>query len=428
MNAKQMERCRARFESFVDDVLVPLGRRDRRQWASVYVRGLLLDGERKSIEPMAHRLPDGNVQALQQVVGQSPWPVEPVRERLGHALAEALSPGAAWVVDEVGFPKQGQHSVGVARQYSGTLGKVGNCQVAVSLHYTTEDGSLPLDWRLYLPERWIADPARCHKAGVPADVRFQPTWQLALACMDQALAWAIPPGVVLADAVYGKVTEFREGLEARHLKYVVDIDATLLVWTRPQTRQVVPYGGRGRHPKPRYLGPAPQAVATVAAQLPATAWRTIRWRQGTKGWLESRFAALRVQPAPGYRTGAREQPVGWLLLEWPPDADAPTKAWLSNLPASTTLRRLVRWAKSRWRIEQDYRQAQRELGLDHYEGRRWLGWHHHVTLVMVAYAFLMLERLRTQKNFWVDVPADATRPPTPAGHVDGGLSHLRPAS
>lgn len=428
MNAKQMERCRARFEQFVDDILTPLGRRDRRHWSAVYVRGLLLDGERKSIEPLARRLPDGNVQALQQVVGQSPWPVEPVRERLGQHLAEALSPGSAWVVDEVGFPKQGTHSVGVARQYSGTLGKVGNCQVAVSLHYTTEDGSLPVDWRLYLPERWTQDPARCRKAGVPADVRFQPKWELALACCDQALAWGIPPGVVLADAVYGKVTEFRTGLEARRLAYVVDIDPTLTVWTTPQRRTPVPARGRGRPPKPRYMGPPPESVATVATRLPARAWRTVRWREGTKGGLENRFAACRVQPAHGYRAGAPELPVGWLLIEWPPDADAPAKYWLSNLPPTTPLRRLVRWAKTRWRIEQDYRQAKRELGLDHYEGRSWLGWHHHVTLTMVAYGFLMLERLRTQKNFWVDLPENASCPPSPAGHVDRGVPHVRPAS
>jgi SRSO17 transposase len=427
MNAKELARCRARLVQYLEDLLAPLGRRDRRRWGEVYIRGLLLEGERKSIEPLAQRLPEGNVQALQQVVGQSPWDEAPVRERLARRLAQELTPGAAWVVDEVGFPKQGKHSVGVARQYCGTLGKVGNCQVAVSLNYTTDDGSFPVDWRLYLPERWTQDPARCAAAGVPPDVRFQTKWELALACCDQARAWGVPDGVVLADAAYGSVTAFREGLEARRLRYVVDVDSTLTAWPTPQTRQPVPYPGRGRRPKPQYGGPPPQTLAALAAARPRTAWRTLRWREGTKKGLEGRFAALRVQPAHGYHEGAPEQPMAWLLIEWPAGAEAPTKSWLSNLPADTTVRRLVRWAKSRWCIERDYRQLKRELGLDHYEGRRWRGWHHHVTLVSVAYGFLVLEALRTQKNFWVDPATLPAGAPAPRGDVDRRVPDVRPA-
>ena len=427
MNAKELARCRARLERFLADLLAPLGRKDRRHWGEVYVRGLLLDGERKSIEPLAQRLPDGDVQALQQLLGQSPWDATPVRAHLAQRMAHELSPGAAWVVDEVGFPKQGKHSVGVARQYCGTLGKVGNCQVAVSLNFTTDDGSFPVDWRLYLPERWTADPARCAAAGVPPGTRFQTKWELALACGAQARTWGLPDGVVLADSGYGDVPAFREGLEARGLRYVVEVDRTCLVWTTPQTRQPVPYRGRGPRPKPQYVGPPPEAVPAVARRLPRTAWRTIRWREGTQGPMESRFAACRVQPAPGYREGAPEQPVGWLLIEWPLGAEAPIKYWLANLPAATTLRRLVRWAKSRWRIEQDYRQLKRELGLDHFEGRAWRGWHHHVTLVSVAYAFLMLEALRGKKNFWVDPAEDAPGDTTAAGNVDRDVPHVRPA-
>ncbi len=427
MNARERARSRTRLVQYLVDLLAPLGRSDRRHWGEVYIRGLLLDGERKSIEPLAQRLPEGNVQALQQLVGQSPWDEGPIREHLARRLAQELSPGAAWVVDEVGFPKQGKHSVGVARQYCGTLGKVGNCQVAVSLNYTTDDGSFPVDWRLYLPEAWTQDPARCRRAEVPPAIRFHTKWELALACCDQARAWGVPAGVVLADAGYGKVTAFREGLEARRLQYMVEVDGTLTAWTTPQTRQPVPFRGRGRRPKPQYVGPPPATLATRAAQLPRTAWRTIRWREGTKGWLESRFAAVRVQPAHGYLEGAPEQPVGWLLVEWPVGATAPVKYWLSNLPAATTLRRLVRWAKSRWRIEQDYRQLKRELGLDHFEGRGWRGWHHHVTLVSVAYGFLVLEALRGKKNFWMDPATDATGDPAPAGDVDRDVSHVRPA-
>ncbi|MGH7536160.1 MAG: IS701 family transposase, partial [Gemmatimonadales bacterium] len=274
MNAKELARSRARLVQYLADLLAPLGRSDRRHWGEVYIRGLLLDGERKSIEPLAQRLPEGNVQALQQLVGQSPWDEAPVREHLARRLAQELTPRAGWVVDEVGFPKQGKHSVGVARQYCGTLGKVGNCQVAVSLNYTTDNGSFPVDWRLYLPERWTQDPARCAAARVPPGTRFQTKWELALACCDQARAWGVPDGVVLADAGYGKVTAFREGLEARRLPYVVEADGTLTAWTMPQTRQPVPYPGRGRRPKPQYVGPPPATLATLAAQLPRTAWRT----------------------------------------------------------------------------------------------------------------------------------------------------------
>ncbi len=427
MNAKELARCRARLVQYLVDLLAPLGRSDRRHWGEVYIRGLLLDGERKSIEPLARRLPEGNVQALQQLVGQSPWPETPVREHLARRLAQELTPGAAWVVDEVGFPKQGKHSVGVARQYCGTLGKVGNCQVAVSLNYTTDDGSFPVDWRLYLPEAWTQDPARCRRAGVPPEIRFHTKWELALACCDQARAWGVPAGVVLADAGYGKVTAFREGLEARRLQYVVEVDGTLTAWTTPQTRRPVPYPGRGRRPKPQYVGPPPAALATLAAQLPRTGWRSIRWREGTQKPLESRFAATRVQPAHRHAQGAAEQPVGWLLIEWPTAAEAPTKYWLSNLPVETTLRRLVRWAKSRWRIEQDYRQLKHELGLDHYEGRGWRGWHHHVTLVSVAHGFLTLETLRSKKNFWMDPAADAAGDPAATGDVDRDVPHVRPA-
>jgi SRSO17 transposase len=331
------------------------------------------------------------------------------------------------VVDEVGFPKQGKQSVGVARQSCGTLGKVGNCQVAVSLNYRTDDGSLPVDWRLYLPARWTQDPARCAAAGVPAGTRFQTKWELALACCDQARAWGVPDGVVLADAAYGSVTAFREGLAARRLRYVVDAESTLTAWPTPQTRQPVPACGRGRPPHPQYLGPPPQALAALAGALPGTAWRTIRWREGTKRPLESRFAACRVPPAHGSREGAPEQPLGWLLIDWPLGTAAPTKYWLSNLPADTTLRRLVRWAKRRWRIEQASRHLKRELGLDHYEGRGWRGWHHHVTLVSVAYGFLVLETLRSKNNSWVDPATRAAGDPSAPGDVDRRLPDVRAA-
>jgi SRSO17 transposase len=340
------------------------------------------------------------------LVGQSPWDWLPVWERLAQRMTAELAPEPVWVVDDTGFPKQGAHSVGVARQYSGTLGKVGNCQVAVSLHQVGEQGHAVLGWRLYLPERWATDRARRKAAGIPEEVVFQPKWHLGLDLIDQARAWGLPDRLVVADAAYGDATEFRDGLEARRLAYVVGISSTVGVWTRPPKATVPSYQGRGQPPT-RYQYGTQRPLSAKEAAAQANGWKTVRWRHGTKGWLASRFLALRVQPSHGFVHGEPPRTEVWLLVEWPPAEKEPTKYWLCALPASTTLRRLVRLAKCRWMIEQDYQQLKDELGLDHYEGRGWIGWHHHITLVMLAHAFLTLETLRRKKNFWVDPATDA---------------------
>lgn len=407
MTQAQIKKCRERLEQFLFNLLEPVGRSERRHWGSVYVRGLLLNGERKSIEPMAERLPEGNVQAMQQFVGQSPWDWNPVWERLGQRMTKELEPDPAWVIDDTGFPKQGEHSVGVERQYSGTLGKVGNCQVAVSLHHVGERGNTVLGWRVYLPESWANDAGRREEAGIPDDVVFKPKWQLALDIIDQVRGWGLPDRLVVADAGYGDTTEFRDALEARQLSYVLGISSTLGVWTKPPKVKVPAYSGRGARPRRyRYGDQRPSSVRDVAVQ--AKGWKKVRWREGTKGWLESRFLAVRVQPSHGFADGEPPHKEVWLLVEWPEEEKEPTKYFLCDLPTTYTLRRLVRLAKCRWKIEHDYHQLKEELGLDHYEGRSWAGWHHHVTLVMLAHAFLTLEALRSKKNFWVDPAADAS--------------------
>jgi len=406
MTDAQVERCRKRLEQFLGDLLQPVGRSERRHWGSVYVRGLLLNGERKSIEPIAARLPEGNVQALQQFIGQSPWEWPSVWERLAQRMTKELEPEPAWIIDDTGFPKQGQHSVGVERQYSGTLGKVANCQVAVSLHHVGQMGSAALAWRLYLPESWANDQARRQEAGIPDDICFKPKWQLALELIDQVRGWELPDRAVVADAGYGDTPEFRDGLEARQLPYMVGVSPNLGVWGKPPKVKIPEYRGRGA-PATRYDYGAqrPSSVRDVA--LKAKGWKKVRWREGTKGWLESRFLAVRVQPSHGFVDGQPPHREVWLLGQWPHKEEEPTKYFLADLPATYSLRRLVRLAKSRWKIGQDYQQLKEELGLDHYEGRSWAGWHHHVTLVMLAHAFLTLETLRSKKNFWLDPAEDA---------------------
>ena len=406
MNDNQMDKCRKRLEQFLIDLLDPVGRSERRYWGSVYVRGLLLDGERKSIEPMATRMPEGNVQAMQQFVGQSPWEWEPIWERLGKRMTAELEPDPVWVVDDTGFPKKGEHSVGVERQYSGTLGKTANCQIAVSLHHVGEQGSSVLGWRLYLPESWAQDKDRRTAAGVPDEVVFKTKWELAIDIIDQARSWDLPDRIVVADAGYGDATEFREALENRSLRYVVGISEQVGVWAKPPKISVPQYSGRGQPPsRYSYGSQKPTNVREIA--LKAKGWKNVRWREGSKGWLESRFMAFRVQPSHGYVHGKPPHKEVWLLVEWPEDEKEPTKYFLCDMPEAYTLRRLVRLAKARWKIEQDYQQLKEELGLDHYEGRYWAGWHHHVTLVMLAQAFLTLETLRNKKNFWVDPATDA---------------------
>jgi len=300
------------------------------------------------------------------------------------------------VIDDTGFPKFGRHSVGVAPQYCGALGKVANCQVGVSVHAVTDQASCPLDWRLFLPESWDEDAERRRKAHVPKGERHRPKWQLALELLDELAGWDLAPPVLLADAAYGEVNQFRLGLEQRRLAYVVQVPGTISAYPEDVVPETVPYPGRGQPSKPRYRQPRSslRQLVLAAGERAAT---TVAWREGADGQrLGSRFVALRVRPAGvQLRRVARggELPVRWLLAEWPPGEPEPVKYWLASLPADTPLERLVGLAKLRWRVEHDYRELKDALGLDHFEGRSWQGWHHHVTLVSVAHGFVTLERL-----------------------------------
>ena len=375
-------------------------------WASVYLHGLLIDGERKSTEPLSGRvtLPEGLAvkdkdQALQQFVNQSPWDQAKVLRRYRSVLAGTFrSPEGIFVFDDVSSPKQGRHSVGVQRQYCGALGKKANCQVAVSVHYVSPGGHYPLDLRLYLPDSWLADARRLDKAGVPEDQRralSKP--EIALELLDRVRAEGLPGRAVVADAGYGASGDFRDGLDARRLSYVVGVTEDFVVfrrepeWEYPGTSG--PGGGSGRpRTRPRLAEGSPRPVA-LAELAQAVRLRRVTWREGTKGKLSGRFAWLRVWPAQGWQKGAcAGQGPLWLLIE--EQQDGTIKYAFSNLPEGTSLKKAVRLWKSRWPVEQGYQQMKEELGLDHFEGRSWRGFHHHAALVMLAYGFLLLERLR----------------------------------
>jgi SRSO17 transposase len=307
----------------------------------------------------------------------------------------------------------------VARQYCGTLGKIANCQVAVSLHWSSTSASCPLSWRLYLPKEWLADKERAAEVKLPEEIRYRSKTELALDLIDQALAWEVPPLPVLADSAYGNSFEFREALRKRGLHYFVAVEPGTVVWrTNPNMPLPAP-GSTGRprqYPRLTDLPPA-QSLEAVAKALPASAWRKVTWRQGTRGPQCSRFAQVQVWAAHGWKAQAHPERVAeWLLIEWPAEAKDPTDYWLGFLGTQTVrLARSVSLARGRWRVEQDYRELKDELGLDHYEGRHWLGWHHHVTLVTLAYAFLRTEQEHSKKNFWCHVAHDTE---TSAGDVD----------
>jgi len=390
-----------RFAAYLDSLAQAAAHVDRSVPLKNYCKGLLLPGERKSVEPMAARLAPENVrrmhQSLHHLVADAPWSDEAMLERVrGYALAamRKREPVMAWIVDDTGFPKKGKESVGVARQYCGQLGKQENCRVAVSLSVTTATWSVPVAYRLYLPESWCNDRARRERTGVPEQTQFQTKPRIALDQIRQAVAQDVPRGVVLADAAYGVDSQFRNGLRELQLEYAVGVQSSVSVWEPgQQPLPAKPLRPRGRPPKLLRRDENHQPVSTkaLAVALPETAWKQIRWREGSKK-LHSRFAAVRVRPAHRDYKKSEPHPQEWLLIEWPKGAAEPAKYWLSNLPVQIKLKELVRIAKQRWIVERDYEELKQELGLGHFEGRGWRGFHHHATLAIAAYGFLVAER------------------------------------
>ena len=433
-----------RFDDYVERLGDVLGHADRRAPLRGYTTGLLLPGERKSVEPMAARVDPARVgaahQSLHHFVAKAAWDdATLLRAVRAYALPAMLEHGPvrAWLVDDTGLPKKGKLSVGVARQYCGQLGKRDNCQVAVTLSVATEHASLPVAYRLYLPEAWADDPARRALAGVPEEVGFATKPSIALDQIGRALADGVPPGVVVTDAGYGNDTDFRDGVTALGLPYVAGIQGTTGLWppgTGPLPAE--PRSGRGRPPKRlrRDAAHQPLAAERLAAGLPAGAWKAVTWREGTAGPLASRFAAVRVRPAHDDFRLSEPRAEEWLLAEWPEGEDEPTKYWLSTLPGTATLEELVATAKLRWRVERDFEELKQELGLGHFEGRGWRGFHHHASLCIAAYAFLVAERCRFSPRAGdPGPPAPSGRPTTgrggppvrPERHSPGSIATLR---
>jgi len=353
---------------------------------------------------MAARLNPNNVQATRQslhhLVAKAPWSDEALLEQVRSQILPSMQkqgPVVAWIVDDTGFPKKGKHSVGVTRQYCGQVGKQENCRVAVSLSVATWSSSLPLAYRLYLPKDWTEDAERREKAEVPEEIEFQTKPEIALDQIRAAVAAKVARGVVLADAAYGINTEFREGLTELELQYVVGVQNSMTVWE--PGKQPLPAKPRGRMGRPprllqRTSDHQPVSVKQLAMGLSASAFKEITWREGTDRKLRSRFAAVRVRPAHRDYEKAEPRAEEWLLIERPRGETEPTKYWLSTLPGNTQLKALVKMAKQRWIIERDYQELKQELGLGHFEGRNWRGFHHHATLCIAAYGFLVAERNR----------------------------------
>ena len=394
--------AQARFRVYSADLVSVLGHADRARPFEDYCIGLLTAEGRKSVEPLAavtapHRTAAQH-QSLLHVVAQAAWSdaaiLRRVRERVLPSLTRA-EPLQAWIIDDTGFPKKGDHSVGVTRQYCGQLGKRDNCQVAVSLSVATHQGSLPVAWRLYLPKDWADDPVRRAKAGVPADVGFQTKPEIALQQMRQALADGVPPGVALMDPAYGYDSKLRAGMTELGLLYAVGVLPATTVW-RPGEAPLPPAGrsGRGRPAKRlrRTATHQPVSAKALALELPADAWQQIEWREGSNAPLASRFARLRIRPAGNDAKRSQPAPEEWLLIEWPDNAAEPDHYWLATLPADIAFERMVDLTKLRWRIERDYLELKQELGLGHYEGRGWRGFHHHASLCIAAYGFLVSEK------------------------------------
>lgn len=403
---RDFQRSADQLLGFLEPVIRELGRSERKTAAVRYVHGLLMPGQRKSIEPMAQRL-GVDAQSLQQFVSDSPWSDSAVWTAIRREIIPCLEPIEAWVVDETGWLKQGQHSVGVSHQYCGAVGKQANCQVSVEVVVSDGTVAAPVAGRLYLPEGWTKDPARCARAGVPAETAFATKPMIAVQLIRDALADGVAPAPVLGDAVYGDNAELRAALRQMHLEFFLQVDAakhkgwdvevpTQIKWVR-------------RHPTSD--APASRTMAEIAAALPAQAWKPARWKTAAGQTGSTRLAWCEVWLQHALRKAGGELEKLWLVVDWPADSAEPYHYYLANFHRTPTKARCLKLSRSRWHIEQYFQRAKDDLGLDHFEGRSWTGFHHHLVLTALAYLFILTVHQRAKKNAWCYLGADTPKDP-----------------
>jgi SRSO17 transposase len=412
-NAKLWRQSQDQFKNFISPLVAGLGRSERRQAGARYVEGLLLPGQRKSIGPMAERLGvDG--QQLQQFVTDSPWDERAIWQGIAREVVPSLEPIEAWVVDETGWLKQGEHSVGVAAQYCGAVGKKANCQVSVEVVVSDGCVAAPIAGRLYLPEGWATDPARRAKAGVPAEVLFQTKIEIALDLIREALAHGVARAPVLADSLYGDSTDFRATLRGLGCEFFVQVSGLKQkAWSTP----VVTERKTRRHHVVAATPPS-QTLAEIVAGFKAGDWQACQWKATDGQTRHTRVAWHQVYLAHSLRRAEGKPEAAWLVVDWPAGQAEPYHYYLAHFKSEPTKARCLRLSRSRFHIEQYFQRAKDDLGLDHFEGRSWRGFHHHLVLSALAYLFVLVVYLRAKKNFWCDVGTDAQSDPTVAAEVD----------
>ncbi len=418
-NARLWKNSVAQFTNFITPLVAGLGRSERRRAATHYVEGLLMPGQRKSIEPMAERL-GVDSQALQQLVTSSPWSDETVWRAIRQEVIPHLEPLEAWVVDETGWVKQGRHSVGVSHQYCGAVGKQANCQVSVELVVSDGWVTAPLAGRLYLPESWTQDRQRRAAAGVPPEVEFRTKPELGLELIRQAGADGVPPAPVLGDCVYGDSPEFRQGLRELEMEFFLQVSPTHKAWTHPVPTE----GKRVRH----YLAagsPPARSLAEIAAHWPPEQWKKCSWKAADGQTRRTRLAWAEVYLQHRLRHGDANLEKVWLVVDWPSGESQPYHYALAHFHQPLRRARCLKLSRSRWQVEQYFQRSKDDLGLDHFEGRTWRGFHHHLALSALAYLFILTRYVSTKKNFWCDVGTDSPLDPALAGESERLLQLLR---
>jgi len=419
-NARLWKESVRQLLAFLNPLIADLGRSERRVAATRYVEGLLMPGQRKSIIPMAERL-GVDAQSLQQFMTDSPWSEEALWRAIRQEIIPHLEPLEAWVVDETGWVKQGTHSVGVSHQYWGAVGKQANCQVSVEVVVTDGWIAAPVGGRLYLPESWTEDRERCEAVGVPEEVEFRTKPELALEMLRQARHDGVPPAPVLGDSAYGNNADFRAGVRALEMEFFLQVDgAALKGWdqeVRTEVKRVRRYVGEGEPPA--------ATLAELTARIPEPEWKKCSWVTAGGQTRRTRLAWREVYLQHDLRHAGGELEKVWLVVDWPAGDPEPYHYYLAHLHRPPTKARCLKLSRSRWHIEQYYQRSKDDLGLDHFEGRSWRGFHHHLVLSAVAYLFILTVYLRRKKNFWCDVGTDSPHDPALASEVERTLSLLR---